>query len=96
MIFKGEITRASGGIIGGCENFGDVSLETQFQHVSLTFDSQTILFTMDEDILEHVSHFDLEYEEELAFEDDSNEDSERPSTADQGDETEVNYSHGKI
>ncbi|ELU03431.1 hypothetical protein CAPTEDRAFT_135076 [Capitella teleta] len=71
MIFKGEITRASGGIIGGCENFGD-----------------TILFTMDEDILEHVSHFDLEYEEELAFEDDSNEDSERPSTADQGDETE--------
>ena len=26
MIFKGEITRACGGVIGGCELFGDVSI----------------------------------------------------------------------
>jgi hypothetical protein len=25
LIFRGEITRASGGVIGGCEHFGDVS-----------------------------------------------------------------------
>jgi hypothetical protein len=47
---------------------------------------------MDEDILEHVSHFDLEYEAELAFEEELEEDRERPRTADQGDEEEVlNY-----
>ena len=44
---------------------------------------------MEEDILEHVSHFDLEYEAELAFEDEIEEDGERPRTADQGDEMEV-------
>lgn len=99
LIFKGEITRASGGVIGGCENFGDVSeKETYFvlimqlliclAHFNFGI-FKTILFTTDEDILELVSHYDLEYEAELACEEGEEEAAERPRTADQGDEGEV-------
>ena len=47
---------------------------------------QTILFTMDEEILEHVAQHDLALEADLQLEDQiyQEESQERPSTADDG------------
>ncbi len=47
---------------------------------------QTILFTTDEDILEQVSQFDKTFEADIYMEDDLDDDVERPSTADNGQE----------
>ncbi|XP_013381133.1 protein KIAA0556 isoform X4 [Lingula anatina] len=68
FIFKGEIARACGGVMGGTEAFGD-----------------TILFTVDEEILEAVSLNDEAYEAEAFSEDEMEDDVpfERPKTADE-------------
>ncbi|KAI0234957.1 hypothetical protein LSAT2_014682 [Lamellibrachia satsuma] len=68
MIFKGEITRACGDIVGGSEAFGE-----------------TILFTMDEDMLEAVSLHDQAFRTDFLLDEDDTlgEACGRPKTADQ-------------
>ncbi|XP_002735685.1 katanin-interacting protein-like, partial [Saccoglossus kowalevskii] len=66
-IFKGEIARASGGILGQTDTFGD-----------------TILFTMEDDILESMSQYDETYEGEDLFSA-RVEDIQRPLTAGEDD-----------
>ena len=45
---------------------------------------QTILFTMDDEILEAVSHFDQAFEADIVMDDVDEEEDERPRTADEG------------
>ena len=96
-IFRGEMARACGGIVGGSEAFGDVRcsslnfiLRWLFHDVIvLCAHLQTILFTVDEEILDRVADNDQAFEadvmlEQELFDDIVEEEQERPSTADSG------------
>ena len=95
-IFRGEMARACGGIVGGSEAFGDVRssrlnfiLEWLFYDVTIRCALlQTILFTVDEEILDRVADNDQAFEADVMleqeFEDIVEEEQERPSTADSG------------
>lgn len=62
-IFVGEIAKACGGIIGGVDAFGDVNISTKliYNKKAFIFPLQTILFTVNEDILEAISQNDHAY-----------------------------------
>lgn len=53
------------------------------------FHLQTILFTMDDEILEMVSQNDQAFEADVVMEDDWEEEDERPRTADDGKEVKL-------
>lgn len=65
LIFRGEIARAHGSLTGPVQNLGDVSnqvsrMEQIYNNRFLSpLESQTILFTTDEQILEKVAQNDI-------------------------------------
>lgn len=80
LIFKGEIAKACGGIQGGLQNFGDVSLKNSKCLNVTVLNLQTILFTTDDIMLEKISLNDSSFLN-MTYEPHSPNRDERPPTS---------------